>query len=192
MNKRITVILGHPDSSSFCAALSDHYVAAAEKHGHSVRYFKLGDMTFDPILRRGYKQRQALEPDLVALQEAITWAQHLVFVYPVWWGGMPAIMKGMFDRLFLPGFAFKYRENSPFWDKLLQGRTAHAIATMDTPPWYFSWVYSRPAHHQMRKTILEFCGIKPVKITSMGPVRYATERQRQRWMENMARFAHRA
>jgi len=189
MSKRITVILGHPDGNSLCAALADAYVAAAEKHGHSVRYFKLGDMQFDPILRMGYKQRQVLEPDLVALQEAISWAQHLVFVYPLWWGSMPALMKGMFDRLFLPGFAFKYRDNSQCWDKLLSGRSAHAVATMDTPPWYFLLVYFSLAHHQMRKAILDFCGIKPVKFTSLGPVRYASEQQRKRWLSKMERFA---
>lgn len=189
MSKKIVVILGHPDSESFCASLAEEYVQSAEQAGNEVQYFKLGEIEFDPILRFGYKQRQNLEPGLEAIQKAILWSNHLVFVYPVWWGSVPALLKGMFDRVFLPGFAFKYRDNSQFWDKLLAGRSAHAIATMDTPPWYFRWVYSRPAHNQMRKTILEFTGIKPVKITSFGPVRYASESRRQGWLEKVRRYA---
>ncbi len=192
MPKQITVILGHPDAHSFCGALADHYVAAARAAGHEVRLFRLGDIAFDPVLRHGYQQRQPLEPGLETVREAISWAQHLVFVYPIWWGSMPALLKGLFDRIFLPGYAFKYRKDSPWWDRLLSGRSAHAITTMDTPPWYFRLVYSMPAHHQMRKTILEFCGIKPVRITSFGPVRNATEPQRARWLKTVEAAAVRS
>ncbi|GAB2597494.1 NAD(P)H-dependent oxidoreductase [Nitrincola alkalisediminis] len=189
MPKNITVILGHPDASGFCGSLAEMYVQSALNAGHSVRYFKLGEIEFDPILRHGYHQRQELEPGLLEIQNAITWANHLVFVYPTWWGAMPALLKGMFDRVFLPGYAFKYRQNSQFWDKLLAGRSAHAIVTMDTPPWYYRLVYSMPGHHQMKKTILEFSGIKPVKLTSFGPVRYANEKQRDKWLQQVANYA---
>lgn len=189
MPKQITVILGHPDATSFCGAIADHYVASARAAGHEVRLFRLGEIAFDPVLRHGYTQRQTLEPGLEAVRDAIDWAQHLVFVYPIWWGAMPAILKGMFDRLFLPGFAFKYREGSSWWDRLLSGRSAHAITTMDTPPWYFRLVYTMPGHHQMRKTILEFCGIEPVRITSFGPVRHASAAKRAQWLLTVERHA---
>lgn len=189
MPKNITVILGHPDSSSYCGELASAYVQAAREAGHEVRFFKLGEIAFDPTLHHGYKQRQELEPGLNEVKDAIAWARHLVFVYPIWWGAMPALLKGMFDRVFLPGFAFKYRQNSVFWDKLLVGRSAHAIVTMDTPPWYYSLVYTKPGHHQIKKTILEFCGIKPVKITSLGPVRHASEAQRGKWILQVRKAA---
>ncbi|MEE2729578.1 MAG: NAD(P)H-dependent oxidoreductase [Pseudomonadota bacterium] len=192
MGKNIALILGNSDDESFCAAIAETYAAAAEEAGHQVRYFKLGDIEFDPVLRHGYKQRQTLEPGLESIREAILWSDHLVLVYPIWWGSIPAVLKGMFDRVFLPGFAFKYRDNSQFWDRLLAGRSAHAIATMDTPPWYFKLVYCSPAHHQMRKTILEFSGIKPVKITSFGPVRYASDAKRAGWLGRVRRFAQAA
>lgn len=189
MSKKVVVILGNSDTESFCAAIANAYVASAEESGHEVRYFKLGEIDFDPILRKGYKQRQELEPGLEAIRDAISWSDHLVFVYPIWWGALPALLKGMFDRIFLPGFAFKYRPDSQFWDKLLAGRSAHAIATMDTPPWYFKLVYCSPAHHQMKKTILEFSGIKPVRITSFGPIRYASEKKREGWLKQVRQYA---
>lgn len=189
MPKHITVILGHPDADSYCGELASAYVQAARDAGHEVRFFKLGEIAFDPTLHHGYKQRQDLEPGLVEVKDAITWARHLVFVYPVWWGAMPALLKGMFDRVFLPGFAFKYRQNSSFWDKLLSGRSAHVITTMDTPPWYYWLVYTQPGHHQIKKTILGFCGIKPVRITSLGPVRHASEAQRRQWILRIQKAA---
>lgn len=189
MPKNITVILGHPDISSFCNAIAESYAASARKGGHNVRLFKLGELAFDPVLRHGYAQRQDLEPALVEIREAISWAQHLVFVYPIWWGSMPAILKGMFDRIFLPGYAFKYRKDSPWWDRLLAGRSAQAIVTMDTPPWYYRLIYTMPGHHQMKKTILEFCGIKPVRITSFGPIRQASKAQLAKWLLKVERQA---
>lgn len=192
MPKNVTIILGHPDASSYCGSLADTYADAARRAGHDVRLFRLGDIAFDPVLHHGYHQRQELEPGLLELREAITWARHLVFVYPVWCGSMPALLKGFFDRTFLPGYAFKYRENSPFWDKLLAGRSADVITTMDTPPWYYRFIYTRPGHHQIRKTILEFSGITPVRITSLGPVRYATPEKRENWRRKVEKLAQSA
>ena len=189
MSKNIVVILGHPDSNSYCGDLANAYAQAAEGSGHRVKVFKLGDIVFDSTLHHGYNKRQELEPGLQEIKDAITWANHLVFVYPIWWGSMPSLLKGMFDRVFLPGFAFKYRENSQLWDRLLSGRSAHVIMTMDTPPWYFRLVYGMPAHNQIKRTILEFCGIKPVKITSIGPVRYATPAKRAQWLKAVTQHA---
>ncbi|WP_348678300.1 NAD(P)H-dependent oxidoreductase [Alcanivorax profundi] len=189
MEKNIAVILGSPDPDSFCRALADRYAQAAEQAGHQVRYFRLGEVEFDPVLRHGYNQRQELEPGLQEIKEAISWAEHLVLVYPVWWGGMPALLKGFLDRVFLPGYAFQYRKNSPLWGKLLAGRSAHVITTMDTPPWYFKLVYRSPAHNQIRRTILEFVGFKPVTITVLGPVRDASRSRKAAWLDRIAAFA---
>lgn len=183
MSKRILVVLGHPSSDSFCGALSDAYVQAATLAGHEVRILDLPGLTFDPVLHEGYREIQPLEPDLRDAQAQILWAEHLAFVYPIWWGGIPALLKGFFDRAFLPGFAFKYRKNSPFPEKLLKGRTAHLLVTMDTPPWYYRWFYQMPGLHQMRKTTLAFCGIKPTRTLTFGPILGSTARQRENWLE---------
>jgi putative NADPH-quinone reductase len=119
MSKRMLVILGHPSTDSFCGALSETYVQAAKDAGHDVRLLRLDALDFDPVLHHGYNTIQPLEPELLQAQADITWAEHLTFVYPIWWGGIPALMKGFLDRIFLPGFAFKYREGKAFPDKLL-------------------------------------------------------------------------
>jgi len=112
MKVNILVILGHPDTNSFCGSLTKAYIDSAKASGSEVRELQLGKLEFDPILWNGYNKIQELEPDLAKAQELILWSNHIVFVYPNWWGAMPALMKGFFDRVFLPGFAFKYRENS--------------------------------------------------------------------------------
>ena len=192
MSKRILVILGHPAKESFCAALADSYVEGAKAAGNEVQLLSLGNLSFDPALHNGYATIQELEPDLVAAQAAITWAQHIVFVYPIWWGAMPALLKGFIDRLFLPGFAFKYREGSQFWDRLLSGRSAHLLVTMDTPPWYFRWVYRMPGHNQMKRTILEFSGIKPVTVSSFGPIKDSQLQKREKWLAQANTYGRQA
>ena len=182
MGKRILVILGHPSSNSFCAALAERYAQSALRAGHEVRQLFLGTMDFDPVLRDGYQQVQPLEADLRQAQADILWAEHLTLVYPIWWGGIPALLKGFFDRVFLPGFAFKYREGKAFPDKLLRGRSAHLLVTMDTPPWYYRWVYRMPGLHQIRKTTLAFCGIEPRRTLTFGPILGASAVQREAWL----------
>jgi NAD(P)H dehydrogenase (quinone) len=189
MAKRVLVILGHSGSNSLCTGLSERYAAAATEAGHTVRLLKLAELNFDPILHEGYQLIQTLESDLVAAQESITWAQHVVLVYPIWWGSVPGLLKGFLDRLMLPGFAFKYREGALFPDKLLAGRTAQLLVTMDTPPWYFRWIYRQPGIVQMKKTTLEFCGFKPVRVEMFGPVLGSTQAKQQGWLDKSAALA---
>ena len=188
MKTNILLILGHPSEASLCSAIANAYLKGAQAAEHEVRFLSLGKLKFDPILRDGYNTIQALEPDLVVAQESIAWAEHIVFVYPIWWGSIPAILKGFFDRIFLPGFAFKFRKEALMVDGLLKHRTAHLIATMDTPPWYYRLVYRMPGHNQMKRTILEFCGIKPVKISSFGPVKNSQASTREKWLTSAYKF----
>lgn len=189
MTQRILILLGHPSSDSFCAALARQYHDTARQAGHDVRLVNLGDLDFDPILREGYRQPQPLEPDLRDAQHAIAWAERLVLVFPIWWGGIPALLKGFLDRVLQPGFAFRYRSGSPFPEKLLAGRHAHLLVTMDTPPWYYRWIQAMPGLHQMRRTTLAFCGIRPEKTLTFGPLLSSTPQRRQAWLERTRALA---
>ncbi|MFF2481459.1 NAD(P)H-dependent oxidoreductase [Paenibacillus sp. NPDC058071] len=190
-NKKIVVIDGHPDLQSYCASLSEAYAAGAVTAGSEVRIIRLRDLQFNPILQYGYRKRTELESDLLNAQELIRWADHLVFVYPIWWGAMPALLKGFIDRVFLPGFGFKYRENSIIWDKLLKGKTARLIVTSDTPSFYNRIVYGRAGYNIMKKNILQFCGISPVRITEIGPVKSSVPEQRDKWLARVKKLGTR-
>ena len=181
--KKIVIINGHPNRDSFNFALAAAYKNGALNSGAEVREINIAGLSFNPNLNAGYKKRTELEPDLLEAWEKIQWAEHLVWVHPVWWGGLPAITKGFIDRLFLPGFAFQYRENSVWWDKLLKGRTAHIITTLDQPGWYYRLMFGKPSVNQLKKSTLEFCGVKPVKVSYFGPVKSSTEATRKKWLE---------
>lgn len=182
MPTNIAVVLGHPDSGSLCGAIARAYAEGARAGGAAVREINLGEMIFDPVLRHGYREVQPLEPDLAGAQEAITWSDQVVFVYPNWWGSMPALLKGFIDRVFLPGYAFKYRAKSQLWDRLLAGRRGRLLVTMDSPPWYYRWVVGQPGHRMMRRAILGFSGITPVSTSVFGPVRSASAEARSGWL----------
>lgn len=185
--KRILVILGHPDTNSLNGALADEYARGATLAGASVRRLALGSLAFDPILRYGYKQLPDTEPDLKWAQESISWAEHLTFVYPVWWAGVPSLLKGFIDRVFLPGFAFRYRKGLAY-ERLLAGRSARLIVTTDAPVWYHKWFLGAPDIRSLRKGTLEFSGIKPVSTTVFGPVRSSTSAIRQGWLDRVNRL----
>lgn len=180
--RRMFVVSGHPARESFVHALADAYAAGARAAGAEVRLTRLSDLSFDPILHEGYRRIQELEPDLQQAQEDIRWARHLVFVYPVWWGSVPAILKGFLERVLLPGFAFRYHEKDPFWYKLLIGRTAHLIATSDAPPLWIRLAYRNCDAVMMRKTVLQFCGIAPVGLTRLGRIRDSRPEGREKWI----------
>ncbi|MBU5352756.1 NAD(P)H-dependent oxidoreductase [Paenibacillus barcinonensis] len=182
---KILIINGHPDPQSYCKALSTSYAEGARKSGASVELIDLSEIEFNPNLRYGYRQRTELEPDLLKAQELIRWADHLVFVYPMWWGTMPAVLKGFIDRIFLPGFAMRYRENSVLWDKLLKGKSAQLIVTSDTPRLYNALVYGNVGHRLMKTNILKFSGVSPVRVTDISPVRNSTEAFRQKWLDKV-------
>jgi len=183
--KKIALINGHPNQESFNFTLAEAYKKGAEKSGAEIKEIIIRDLDFNPNLEFGYQKRIDLEPDLIKAWEIIQWADHLVWIHPVWWGGLPAITKGFIDRLFLPGLAFKYRENSVWWDKLLTGKTAHIITTLDQPSWYYRIFYGRPSINQLKKSTLEFCGIKPVKVTYIGIIKNSKEEQRKKWIEKV-------
>jgi NAD(P)H dehydrogenase (quinone) len=186
--KKILIINAHPLKDSFCAALAQSYIEGAQKSGATCKLVNLIDLNFDLIMRFGYKKRMDVEPDLIQIQQDIKEADHLVLVYPNWWATYPAQLKGLFDRAFVPGFAFQYRENSPMWDKLLTGKSARMIVTMDTPDWFYSLIYKNTGHNAVKVGVLEFSGFKPVKVSAFSPVKSSTEAKRKKWLAEVEKL----
>ncbi|MRX41838.1 flavodoxin family protein [Flavobacterium sp. LC2016-23] len=186
--KKILIINGHPNPESFNFAVANEYAHGALDSGAVVETITIAKLQFNPNLQFGYQKRTELEPDLLDAWEKIKKADHLVWIHPVWWGGLPAITKGFIDRLFLPGMVFQYRENSVWWDKLLKGKTAHIITTLDQPGWYYRLFYGKPSVNQLKKSTLEFCGVKPVKVTYIGIVKGSGDFQREKWLQKVYDF----
>lgn len=185
----ILVIQGHPNPNSFCAGLAMAYAQGAENAGHCVKLLDLASLQFDPILRHSQAKKQPLEPDLLKSQELITWSSHQTWFFPIWWGATPALVKGWIDRTFTQGFAYQFRENSPFWDKNLAGKTAEIICTMNTPPLIFKCVMGDGGLKGLTKTTFDFCGIETRRITRVGVVKQFSEKQRNQWIDKVKALA---
>ncbi|MFA7603357.1 MAG: NAD(P)H-dependent oxidoreductase [Novosphingobium sp.] len=186
---RVLILDGHPDDGRLLSHLLDHYQTGLGPDAE-VERIAVRDLAFDPVLHGGYKLVQPLEPDLERVTAALAACDHLVVGFPMWWGSEPAQLKGLLDRVLLPGFAFHYHPNDPFWDRLLAGRSADVIMTMDTPSFYLRFAYGNPVVRRWRGQILGFCGFKPVRFTKFGPVRRGgAEKNIQTWRRKVERLA---
>ncbi len=173
-SSRVLVLDGHPDGSSLCSGLAAAAAETARGRGAEVRLLILSAMHFDPNLAHGYKQRQEHEPDLQAFLDAVRWCDTFILIHPMWWGAAPAKLKGLIDRVFLPGIAFAYEGDGHFPKKLLAGRTARVLITADTPPWYLWLGYRNGWPNVLRRQILDFVGLKVTHLKVVGTIRDAT------------------
>lgn len=188
MAKKILIINGHPNEESFNFALSEAYKKGALENGAKVDVINIKDLKFNLNLEFGYKKNMELESDLITSIEKIKWANHLVFVFPLWWGSFPAIMKGFIDRVFLPKITFDYKDD--VIEKLLKYKSARIITTMDQPGWYYKSINGEPSTKQLKNITLKFCGVGPVKTTYFGIVITSTKEKREKWLkktENLGR-----
>lgn len=182
MTAKLFIWVGHPSEDSLSHGMADAYTRGAESEGAEIRRMNLHDMDFDPDLTDAYRQRKDHEACLEEWRENILWCNHTCWAYPQWWGGMPAKMKGVLDRAFLPGFAMNYHEDDPWWDKLLKGRSGDILLTSDSPAWFDGLMYGRPAVKQVKKMVLEFSGIKPVRALQVGTVKGAKQAKIDSWL----------
>ncbi|MBU4421615.1 NAD(P)H-dependent oxidoreductase [Candidatus Parcubacteria bacterium] len=189
MAKKILVILAHPRKGSFSDVLADAYIEGAKNSGAEFKEIVLRELKFDPILWKGYNTSQKLEPVLKKAQEDIQWADHLVLVYPLWWGSVPALLKGFIERVFLQGFALRYKKNPHvvITEPCFKNKSAHLIVTMNAHPLIYQLVIGNHGFKLMKKAILGVCGIKPVRITKIGHMSLKTKAKRQKWVEKIKR-----
>jgi putative NADPH-quinone reductase len=183
----ILLILGHPSENSLCKALLDTYQKGATSTGAICKTLYISQLKFDVNLSDGYKtgETMQLEEDLLNSQQLIKWADHLVLAYPNWWGFMPAITKGFFDRVLLPGFAFKNHSGKNFPEKLLSGKSIRVMVTMDTPKWWFYLIYRASQYQILKDIIFGYVGFDPIRFSTFGFVRKSTVEQRVKWLNEV-------
>ena len=156
--------------------------AGAERAGHEVKLFHLAEMQFDPILREGYRREQKLEPDLRSAYETLAACDHLVIIFPLWCGDMPALLKGFIERILQPDMiARRDTEHEMNWS-IYRNKTARIIMTMAMPVSIYRFWYGGHALKLLRRNILEFIGIKPVRHTLLGMVTTTRPQVRDRWI----------
>jgi putative NADPH-quinone reductase len=188
MAKNILLILGHPSENSFCKALLDAYQKGAESTGATCKTIYISRLHFDVNLSDGYKNGEAMQLEEDLAQQLIQWADHVVMVYPNWWGFMPAVTKGFVDRVFLPGFGFKHHSGKIFPEKLLKGKSMRLMITMDTPKWWFYLVYRASQYQILKDIVFGYVGFDPIRFSTFGLMRKSTDKQRKNWLKKVERL----
>ena len=187
---KIAIIVGNPMPDSYCEALGEAYARGVQSGGHAAKLFALAKMSFDPVLREGYRREQPLEPDLLASRDAIRAADHLVFIFPLWCGDMPAILKGFIERVLQPDLLAVHAGKGDW--KVLKGKSARVIMTMGMPGWFYRLWFGAHALKLFRRNILHFTGVKPVRSTIHGMIEGVTSSTRNEWLRETEALGHAA
>ena len=202
----ILVINGHPDKKSFSAAIFNKVIDNLDNEKHEIETLNLAEMKFDPVLRFGYRERMEEDAEIVRSQELIQWADHLIFIYPIWWSSMPSLMKGWIDRVFTPGIAYSSNQKGIFvlnfitgrqFKRLLKNKTADIITTSQGPGWWykiFSGIVSVPDSYGvavLKNAVLNHCGIKTKKVINLGNMNRDsnTPEVRKKFLKKIANYA---
>jgi putative NADPH-quinone reductase len=187
---KIAIVVGNPLRDSYSEALGKAYLRGAESGGHQAQLFMLARMNFDAILREGYRSEQALEPDLAAAREAFIACDHVVFIFPLWCGDMPALLKGFFERLLQPAL-LKIQKSGGRGDwKVFKGKSARVIMTMGMPGFFYRWYFGAHALKLLKRNILHFIGISPVRSTIYGMIEAVSDDTRKQWLREVEALGH--
>ena len=191
MPKRIAIVQGHPDASSrhLLHAMADAYAEGAAAAGHEARRIEVARLEFPLLRTQAQFESGELPPALVAPRDDMRWAEHWVFLFPLWHGTMPALLKGFLEHIFRPGFAMEYREKG-FPKRLLRGRSARIVVTMGMPVLMYRWYFGAYGVRSFERSMLSFAGIKPIRESLYG-LTFADETKRARWIEEMRRHGGR-
>lgn len=181
----LTLLTAHPLQDAFNTSLADAWQRGAERAGARVLRFDVTTLQFDPVLRAAFKAPQPDEPDLASVRAAFEASSHVTWVFPTWWAGLPAVLKGLVDRLLLPRWSFRYDPGQLVPIGLLAGRSTRYVTTMDSPSlWY------RLAHHDalagsFGRGTLSFVGFKPIERTLLFDVRNMKAEKRAKWLQRL-------
>jgi len=193
--KRVLVLHGHPGRASLCKSLTQTYAKSARAAGHDVREHDLGLMNFDMDFGDGgYENPKPLEPELEVFVSDLEWAEHFALSTPLWWGAIPAKLKGLFDRTLLPGRSFDTRNTTALGvpKPMMTGKTARVFLTADTPAFLLRLLYGDAIKKIISRQILGFVGIKPVRFTQFGPASHADATKVKSWINQAGKLGTRA
>jgi putative NADPH-quinone reductase len=195
VSKHILIIDGHPDpkAAHYVHALSTAYRDGARLAGHQVRGIVVSELWF-PLLRTGEDFKSgAPAASIRKAQEWLTWADHVVILFPLWLGSMPALLMGFFEQVLRPGFAFGAERGRLLPErKLLAGKSARIVVTMGMPSWFYRWYFRAHSLKSLKRNILGSCGFSPIRACVVGAVETASPAARGGWLARIQRLGERA
>ena len=191
MKKQILIIQGHPDTQKthYGHALADIYELAAKEAGHDTKHLIVADLNF-PLLRSKHDFDYEKPPEVIQqAQGDILWADHIVIIYPLWLGTMPALLKGFLEQVFRPSFGMYFPESGGFPEKLLKDKTARIIVTMGMPALFYRWFFFAHSLKSLQRNILKYSGIKHIKTCTIGTVEKGNKKKLSAWLLRVKKIA---
>ena len=193
MSHRVVIIQGHPDPTGrhLCHGLSDAYAEGAAAAGNVVSRVDLAKLDIPVLRSQAEFESGTLPSSLNAARDAIVAADHIVLVFPLWLGTMPALVKAFLEQVMRPGIGFAYQTKG-LPRKLLKGRSARIVVTMGMPALAYRWFFFAHAMRALNRNVLGFVGISPIRTSLFGMVENASEEKRQSWLGQMRTLGARA
>jgi putative NADPH-quinone reductase len=187
MSERILILQGHPDPSPerFCRALASAYARGARGVGHEVREFDLGAIDIPTLRSREEWENGSVPPVLAPLQGHLQWCTHLLFVYPMWLGDLPAHTKAALEHVLRPGVGAPARGHGPNDPRPLSGRSAHVVITMGMPGFFYRWFYRAHSVKSLERNVLRFVGFSPVRHSLVGLAEADAPKHHARWLQKL-------
>ncbi|WP_312897032.1 NAD(P)H-dependent oxidoreductase [Microvirga soli] len=181
-----------PGGRHFCHALAEAYAEGAFAGGHQVRVISVADLDF-PLLRSKADWEESPPPAVIAeAQRTLAWAEHLVIIYPLWLGGMPALLKGFLEQVLRPAFMTGGAGAGSSWKSALKGRSSRIVITMGMPAFAYRWYFGAHSLRSLKRSILSLVGIGPNRHTLIGMIEGMSDRKRAAWIEALRRLGKRA
>jgi NAD(P)H dehydrogenase (quinone) len=187
----ILIVLAHPRPASLNAAVCDALCSGLRETGHTIDLADLNAEGFDPVLRGPELDQLGAGPpgkDVAAYQQRMLRADALAFIFPVWWFGLPAILKGFIDRVFQEGFAFRFTSRGRVRG-LLAHKSALVICTAGaSSSLYRLFRFSRPLEKTFVEWTLKTCGIRTVRQVIFHDVKNVSAAARARYLKQARRL----
>lgn len=188
---KVVIVFNHPYEGSFCNAILQAVTNGLNKGSHQIDLIHLDKDKFNPVMTagdlKGFRDKKPIDPKVIEYSDKIKNADHLVFIFPIWWELMPAMTKGFVDKVIFPGVAYDYtnKENTrmkPLWDNL-KGVTM--ITTMNTPNWLYWLLFGNAIKKAMILETFWKIGFKNRKWISFNQVKMVTQEKRQQWLSQI-------
>jgi putative NADPH-quinone reductase len=187
--KKIVIIQGHPDIRAvrFCRALADSYAKGAADGGHAVHTVDVARLDFPLLHTKDDFENQPAPPSIQQVQAEIARADHMVVIYPLWLGDVPAMLKAFFEQVFRPGFGFKAAGRG-LPKRLLKGKSARVVVTMGMPALFYTLYFRAHGLKNLTRNILAFCGFGPIKTDIIGMIENENGAARAKWLRKMSEY----
>lgn len=193
---RVLIVYNHPYSGSFCNAILNAVTNGLQKAHHQVDLIHLNRDNFNPVMTeadlKAFIAHKPIDPQVIQYNERLKAADHLIFIFPIWWDIMPAQTKGFIDRVLFPGVVYDHHPRGFGLIPLLKNlKSITLITTMNKPRWLYALFIGNLIQKVMLKSVFKTMGYKNLSWISFTAVKAVGHRKRVMWLQKLEnKFQH--